>query len=175
MYTNWVQKGFKDLKILKIRTRNHAFLEKLMCPSSAIAWKQSFKPVDLPDFQGLFAAELAEWVKKMEHQGGPMFDCIASGVPCKSTYVNDYVSILILAYNLFFFCSTMSLSEHARMSLQLFDVMSVDSAFEIVRQMENTSLQNLKKTEVVKNVQKRIKIVDWLSSVNIYMSILILA
>ena len=61
------------------------------------------------------------------------------------------------------------------MSLQLFDVMSVDSAFEIVRQMENTSMQNLKKTEVVKNVQKRIKIVDWLSSVNIYMSILILA
>jgi len=69
----------------------------------------------------------------------------------------------------------MSLSEHARMSLQLFDVMSVDSAFEIVRQMENTTMQNLKKTEVVKNVQKRIKIVDWLSSVNIYMSILILA
>ena len=61
------------------------------------------------------------------------------------------------------------------MSLQLFDVMSVDSAFENVRQMENTSMQNLKKTEVVKNVQKRIKIVDWLSSVNIYMSILILA
>ena len=61
------------------------------------------------------------------------------------------------------------------MSLQLFDVMSVDSAFEIVRQMENTTMQNLKKTEVVKNVQKRIKIVDWLSSVNIYMSILILA
>ena len=31
-----------------------------------------------------------------------MFDCIASGVPCKSTYVNDYVSILILAYNFLF-------------------------------------------------------------------------